>query len=47
MIVDLGDLAPTQDKETGKTYEYVVWLLNYSASHPMAIIRYKASDMIL
>ena len=46
MLVDLSDLAPKQAKAIGKTYKYVVWLLNYAASHPMAIIRYKASDMI-
>ena len=34
-------------KATGKTYKDVVWLLNYSASYPIAIVRYKASDMIL
>ena len=47
MLVAPGDLASTQAKATGKTYEDEVWLLNYAASHPMAIIRYKASDMIL
>ena len=28
-------------------FEDVVWLLNYDASHPIGIVRYKSSDMIL
>ena len=47
MIVALGYLASTQSKVTENTYHYVIWILNYAASHPVAIIRYKSSDMVL
>ena len=39
-------MASTQAKATVKTYVYV-WLLNHTASHTIAIIGYKASEMIL
>ena len=47
MQVSLRDLTSTKAKETEINYEDVVWLLNYAAYHPMSIIRYKASDMVL
>ena len=47
MLVALRDLASTQAKAYENTYDYVVWILNYSSSHPMAIICYKESDMVL
>ena len=46
MLVAFRDLESTQTKSTGKTYKDVVWVINYSASHPMAVIWYKASDII-
>ena len=36
-----------QYKSYDQNYEDALWLLNYSASHPISIIRYKASDVIL
>ena len=47
MLVSLGDMYSTQSKSYEQTYKDLVWLLNYSASHPIAIIHYKESYMIL
>ena len=47
MLVSLGTIASTQSKAPAKTYAEVVWILNYAHSHPDAMIRYKASDMVL
>jgi hypothetical protein len=47
MLVALGSIAATQSQATSKTYDATVWLLNYAASHPDAVIRYVKSDMIL
>jgi hypothetical protein len=47
MLVALGSIASTQAKATQKTYDEVLWLLNYATSNPEAVIRYKASDMVL
>ena len=47
MLVALGDLSPQQEKATSKTYDKVIWFLNYAATHPDAIIRYHASGIIL
>ena len=46
MLVSLRDVVSTQNKSTENTYEDVVWLLNYAASHPISTIQYKASDMV-
>ena len=47
MLVALRDMASNQTKATGNNYENMVWLQNYSTSHPISIIRYKESDMVL
>ena len=51
MLVALGTLASAQTKGTESTMDALTQLLKfffyYAASHPDAIIRYKASDMIL
>ena len=47
MLVTLSDLAATQSNSTEKTYENVVQLLNYAASHPTAFFIYNQSKMIL
>ena len=47
MLVALGDLSSQQTKYTAKTYDKVIWSLNYTATHPDAIIRYHSSGMIL
>ena len=47
MLVTLGTLAAAQTKGTQATAEACVQLLDYAATHPSAIIRYHASDMIL
>jgi len=47
ILVALGSIASQQNKPTATTAEAVTKLLNYVATHPNAIIRYKKSDMIL
>ena len=47
MLVALRDLAATKSKATEQTYNNIVWLLNYAASHPTSVLRYKQSKMIL
>jgi hypothetical protein len=47
MLVALGDLSSDQTRATSKTWEDIVWLLNYAHTHPDAMIRYTASDMWL
>ena len=47
MLVALGSIASSQATATEKTYDEVVWLLNYATSNPTAVIRYSASDMVL
>ena len=47
ILVALGDLSSQQAKSTAKTYDKVIWFLNYAATHPDAIIRYHASGIIL
>ena len=47
MLVALSNLVATHSKATEETYENVVWLLNYAASHPTAVIGYKHNKMIL
>ena len=45
--MSLGNIAPTQAKASEQTHEDVVWILNYLASHTIAIVCYKSSYMIL
>ena len=47
MLVALGSIAAHQAKGTQATADACVDLLNYAASHPDAVIKYFASDMIL
>ena len=47
LLVALSTLATQQTKGTKQTMKDVTHLLNYCATHPNAIIRYKKSDMIL
>ena len=47
MLPALGDLAAAQTKGTEKTAKALAQLLDYAATHPEPIIRFKASDMQL
>ena len=47
ILVALGSIASQQNQPTKNTAESVTKLLNYVATHPNAVIRYKKSDMIL
>ena len=47
MLTVLGYIAAQQSKGTEKRYADTLWLLNYTATHPNAKIRYTASNMIL
>ena len=47
MLVVLGDLASAQSQPTEATWEKIVWILNYAATHPNTEIQYHASDMCL
>jgi hypothetical protein len=47
MLVALGTLASQQANGTEATFEAVTQLLNYAATHPDPVIRFKRSDMQL
>ena len=47
IFVILGDLASAQAQPTEETWDKIVWILNYAATHPDAEIQYYASDMCL
>ena len=47
MLAALGSIAAQQSNVTEKTYADTLWLINYSATHPNAKIRYTEIDMIL
>jgi len=47
LLTAIGELATEQAGGTKATMEKLTQLLNYCATHPDAIIRYTASDMIL
>ena len=47
MIVALGDLSSQQAKAIAKTYDKVIWFLNYATTHPEDIIWYHSIVMIL
>jgi len=47
MLVALGSLAAAQSEGTQATIEACTHLLNYAATHPDAVLRYHASEMIL
>ena len=46
-LVALSDLGSEQSRATADTQDAIVWLLNYAATHPDAILTYVASDMCL
>jgi hypothetical protein len=47
ILMALADIATQQNKPTENTKTRVDQFLDYMATHPMAKIRYKASDMVL
>ena len=47
MLVAINTIAAAQAKGTEATLDAVTQLLNYAATHPTAVVRYKRSDMIL
>ena len=47
MLPALGSLAAAQAHGTQATADACTKLLNYAATHPDAVLRYKASDMVL
>ena len=47
MLPALGTLAAAQTKGTQATAEAATKLLNYAATHPDAVVRFTASDMVL
>jgi hypothetical protein len=47
MLPAIGSLASEQANGTKNTMRKIVQLLNYCASHPDAVVRYTASDMVL
>ena len=47
LLVALGSIASEQNKPTAKTAEAITKILNYVATHPLAVIKYHASPMIL
>ena len=46
-IAAIGSISAQKYNATQQTYDEVLWILNYAASHPGATIQYSASDMIL
>jgi hypothetical protein len=47
ILMALSDISTQQNKPTENTKKRVDQFLDYMATHPMAKIRYKASDMVL
>jgi hypothetical protein len=47
MLLALGSLATQQANPTQNTKKLVHQFLNYTTTHPDAIITYRASDMVL
>ena len=47
MLTVLGSIAAQQSNPTDQTIQKVNKLLDYSASHPDAVLTYQASDMVL
>ena len=47
MLKAIGSIATKQASPTQDTMNKIIWLLNYAATYPNAIIRFHASDMIL
>jgi hypothetical protein len=47
LLTALGTIASQQARATAATLRAVTQVLNYCATHPNAVIRYRASDMVL
>ena len=47
MLTALGSIATQQANPTERTMQKVKKILDYAATHPDAIITYRASDMVL
>jgi hypothetical protein len=47
IITGLSSLTATQAKPTAQTLFLINWLLDYAATNPDAILKYKKSDMVL
>lgn len=47
MLIALNELSAHQSNPTEDTLKKCHHLLNYSATHPLATVRYHASDMVL
>ena len=47
LLVALGSIASDQNKPTASTAAAITQILNYVATHPLAMIKYTASQMIL
>jgi hypothetical protein len=47
MLTAIGAIATQQSQGTQETMKAVVQLLNYCATHPNAVVRFHASDMVL
>ena len=47
MLVALSSIASEQSAPTTETMEKAHYFLDYAASHPDAVLTYKASDMVL
>jgi hypothetical protein len=47
MLVALGTLASDQTEPTTDTLTAMTQLLNYAATHPDAVVEFRASDMVL
>jgi hypothetical protein len=47
MLATIGSIATQQASATKQTMKAIVQLLNYCATHPDAVRRYSASDMVL
>ena len=47
ILVALSDLAATQSKSTEQIYSNIVWLLNYAASQPTSVARYKQKKILI
>ena len=47
LLIALGDLASAQSTVSEDTWDAIVWILNYAATHLDANITYNASDMCL
>jgi hypothetical protein len=47
LLVALGAISSTQAQATQLTQDECLWVLDYIASNPDAVIRYHASDMVL